>query len=449
MRLMAVLVTALLADLLWPLPAVVADVDSALYRTLARNLADGRGFVAPDRVSLSVPESGPPRPDVPSAIRTPGYPLFLAFLPDAAATAVQRTLRIAVAGSLYLIVLASTRRKRLALLCGLIYAVHLPSIAIAREVMTETLFAAVVFAVFVLLARNRPYAAAVIAGLAPLVRPIAVFFPIAVALWLFWQRRRMAAVAFVLVGLLPAGLWVVRNDRLAGAPILDCVTGENALFFRGDAVLVAAKQGPLFGLFALQRQFGFYHDLVRSRPALLAAALDEMRRQGIDPQQTTHARRSIWYARIGSRIMREHPVVFAELMVSGFIRLYFDAPWETAAAAGMDYRNARLLFLPLAVAAFFLAIFGWPHLRAIAPGLATLALLFIAYFTLLSSGPDAEPRFTTPFAPMLALLVAAGIDRIVERAAAWRARGQVRSDQKSMRRGADGDQSGRGADISS
>jgi hypothetical protein len=439
MRLAAVLVTALLVDLLWPLPSVVRSVDSELDRTLARNLAAGRGFVAPDRISLSVPEPGPPRPDVPSAIRTPGYPLFLAALPDAAATAVQRTLHIAIAGGVYLLVLGTTRRRRLALLGGLLYALHLPSVAIAREVMTETLFTAVIFAVFVLLVRDRPYLAALVAGLAPLVRPIAILFPLAVALWLLFDRRRLAAALFVVVGLLPSALWMARNARVAGAPVLDCVTGENALFFRGAAVLVAKERGPLFGLTALQRQTGFYRTLVRSRPVLLAMALRDMRDAGIDPLRATHGRRSVAFARLGGRIVRAHPFLFAELMISGFIRLHFDALWETATAAGMDYRNARLLFLPLALAGFLLALYGWPHLRTLNPRLAWLTLLFVAYFTLLSSGPDTEPRFSTPFAPMMAIAIAAGIDRYLA----------SRSDQKSMRRGAETDQSGRGAESSS
>jgi hypothetical protein len=447
MRLLVVLATALALDLLFPLPPTVPNVDSALYQTLARNLADGRGFVAPDRIALSVPDATV-RPSVPSAIRTPGYPLFLAVVPSP--ILVQRALHVCLAGAIYGLVLALTRRPRLAMLSGLVFALHLPSIAIAREVMTETLFGVVVFGVFAALAlaerragsqpaqsrhtgsaASGPYVflAVILASIAPLIRPIAIFLPLTIAVW---KRRWLPAMAFLLIGYLPSALWIARNARVAGAPVLDCVTGENALFFRGAAVRVAAAKGPLFGLTALQRQSGFYRDLVRSRPQLLAEALKGTRAQ-------THAQRSVVYARAGGRILREHPVVFAELMVSGFLRLYFDAPWETARAAGFDYRDARILLLPLAITAFVFAIIGFFALRRIDKRFATVTLLFVAYFTILSSGPDAEPRFTTPYAPMLAILIAAGIDRVYG----------IRSDQNSIRRGSPGDQSGRGAESSS
>jgi hypothetical protein len=78
-------------------------------------------------------------------------------------------------------------------------------------------------------------------------------------------------------------------------------------------------------------------------------------------------------------------------------------------------------------------------LRRIDKRFAILTLLFIAYFTLLTSGPDAERRLTTPYAPMLAILIAAGIDRVYA----------IRSDQSSIRRGSAGDQSGLGAESSS
>src|SRR4051812_30894293 len=96
MRLLVVLATALALDLFFPLPPTVPDVDSALYLTLARNLAAGRGFVAPDRIALSVPDATV-RPEVPSAIRTPGYPVFLALV--SAPVPVQRALHVALAGA--------------------------------------------------------------------------------------------------------------------------------------------------------------------------------------------------------------------------------------------------------------------------------------------------------------------------------------------------------------
>ncbi|HKO57669.1 MAG TPA: hypothetical protein VJ276_17490 [Thermoanaerobaculia bacterium] len=426
MRLLAVLAAALALDLIFPLPPTVPNVDSALYQTLARNLAAGRGFVAPDRIALSVPDATV-RPIVPSAIRTPGYPLFLALVP--APVLVQRALHVLLAGAVYLLVAAVTRRPRLAMISGLILALHLPSIAIAREVMTETLFAVVVFGVFAALALKKEWAGVLLVSIAPLIRPIAVFLPLTIAVW---KRKWLPALAFLLIGYLPSALWIARNVLVAGAPVLDCITGENALFFRGAAVRVAATKGPFFGLTALQRQTGFYRELVRSRPALLAEALE-------GTTAKTHAQRSVVYGRAGGRILRQHPIVFAELMVSGFVRLWFDAPWETAQAAGFDYRDARILLLPLAVVAFVFGIVGFFALREIDKRFAGLTLLFVVYFTILSSGPDAEPRFTTPYAPMLAILIAAGIERVYG----------IRSDQNSIRRGSEGDQSGRGAESSS
>lgn len=431
MRLLAVLAAALTIDLLYPLPATVPSPDSPLYLTLARNLAAGRGFVAPDRISVVVPDATV-RPIVPNAIRTPGYPLLLALL-GPAAVPIQRALHVALAGAIYGLVCAVTRRPRLAMISGLIFACHLPSIASAREVMTETLFAAAVFAVFAGLAlTDRPWLSAAVLSTLPLIRGIALFLPLVLAGWLALRRRRLAALALLLLGALPSALWIARNAHVAGAPVLDCVMGENALFYRGAAVRVALGKGPFFGLTALQRQTGFYRELVHIRPQLLAEAL-------AGSNATTHAQRSVLYARLGSRIVRHHPFVFAQLMISGFTRLYLDALWESAVAGGMDYRDARLLLIPLTMVALVFAIIGFFALRAIDKRFAVLTLLFIAYFTILTSGPDADPRLTTPYAPMLAILIAAGIDRVYA----------IRSDQNSIRRGSAGDQSGLGAESSS
>src|SRR5947207_15145263 len=76
--LLLVLSVATLSAVAWaPLTTAVATSVTPLYETVARNRAAGRGFVAPDPIAVSVPG---PRSSVavPSAVRTPGYPLLLA-----------------------------------------------------------------------------------------------------------------------------------------------------------------------------------------------------------------------------------------------------------------------------------------------------------------------------------------------------------------------------------
>src|SRR5881394_1688640 len=81
--LLAVAVVAALSALAWPSATVILTSDTPLYETLGHNLAAGKGFVAPDRIAIAEPMHPgrpipPPRPLTPSAIRTPGYPFFLA-----------------------------------------------------------------------------------------------------------------------------------------------------------------------------------------------------------------------------------------------------------------------------------------------------------------------------------------------------------------------------------
>jgi hypothetical protein len=47
----------------------------------------------------------------------------------------------------------------------------------------------------------------------------------------------------------------------------------------------------------------------------------------------------------------------------------------------------------------------WSHAR---PTAAIIAVT-VAYFVLFSAGPDAEPRFSVPFAPLICIAEAAGI----------------------------------------
>ncbi len=413
-----VVATALLLHASWgPGIQVAPNIDSALYLRLAENLAEGRGFVAPDRIALSVPEPGWERkPDAPTAIRTPAYPFVLSlFLRAGVSMRTLVLLQVLIHAATALAVYLFGGRSRSAFLAAVIVATWLPSVATAREVMTETLFAALVTGAFLLLWRHRlstgaVLAAAVLLGSSTLVRPISIFLPLIAAAWIALSGRRIRlAVVLLLISSAPALVWMMRNRRLTGATVLDAIGGENALFFRAAQVLVVRDRGPLYALLAMHTESDFFRRMVRIRPSLLQMALEEIASTGTDPFRLTHAQRSQHYGRIGARITSQNPLYATLLTVNGMARLFLNAMWETSAKT-VDYRTARRVLLPLSIAYLALAFTGWRELRRRDPPLAALALLFVGYFSVLPAEPAVEPRFTVAFVPMYALLIGVGAD---------------------------------------
>jgi len=185
--------------------------DSITYLTPAKSLLHARGFLD---------DTG--RPD---ALRTPIYPLFL--IPFVAMTnelapivAVQHLINVALAMAIYLFVRRRLQSRFVALLAAIVFAVDTPSIHYANKVLSETLFTAALFAVFVLQHR-----AAILAGALTLIRPVAVAYFIVVAI--FSVRRRIAL--FLVIGALFPLAWAVRNRLETGVFTLSSVAGINML----------------------------------------------------------------------------------------------------------------------------------------------------------------------------------------------------------------------------
>lgn len=396
--------------------------DTELYLRLATNLANHRGFIAPEPIAVSVPNQVQRQTEVPTAIRTPGYPLFLLpFLglrnPVAAVIAVQKALYLLVVFAMYFFALQATRRRLAGFAASLVLGTYLPGIAVSEMVMSDLVFTVIFTAMIYALWRAAKSSnlllcsiAGCTLGLSILVRPIALFFPVfgGLFLFLFAQKRRRALTAtFVIAALTLPLAWTVRNWLLTGAPVVDTIASENALFFRAAEIEVVREYGYA-PLTANRDSDGFFRAMVRIRPVLLDRTFQRLRERGIDPLRISYAQRSVEFTRLAADIVKRHPVDAALLAINGWTRMFTDALWETAARA-MNYHDAIFWLLPLALAYVALAGVGWWQLRRRESAIAWLAAATIAYFSILAADPAVESRMTVPFVPMYALLIGSGV----------------------------------------
>lgn len=375
--------------------------DSATYLRPARFLLQGAGFVH--------------APGVAETLRTPGYPLFL--LPfllvrqtAAAVVIAQHLLNGLLAMAIYL--LARRRLGRApALLAAILFAIDTPTIHYANKVLTETLFTAMLFGLFLLALRivERPRmrdlaSAGLLAGALVLVRPVAIVYFAALAVAFAIERigwKRIAAFAAIALALPLA--WAARNAHHTGVFHVASIAGSNILAYRA-AGAVAIEDGGDFAT-----------ELPPVQQELLADADGEIEEAMHIPDagELSDAVRGREYGRIGRRILLEHPRGAAMLTLRGILVLLFESDWEAMMmVSGIDESTVHLVIDAWSAALIVFALIGLAALARRDRPLALLLGLTIAYFVLISAGGEAEARFRVPIVPMLAIAAAAGADAV-------------------------------------
>src|SRR5439155_16047125 len=198
--------------------------DSITYIAPAKNLLHGYGFAT--------------QPRLPETMRTPVYPLFI--VPFLAATSrlepiviVQHLINVALAIAIYLFARKRFESRLIALTAAMIFAIDSPTIHYANKVLTETLFTAVLFALFVLILPRggqapSPVLTGALAGLLILIRPLAIAYFVVLAI--FTVRKRL--VAFVAVALAFPLAFAIRNRIETGVFTVSSVAGVNTLLHR-------------------------------------------------------------------------------------------------------------------------------------------------------------------------------------------------------------------------
>ena len=370
--------------------------DSYTYLAPARQLMRGHGFVS--------------EPDVPETIRTPVYPLLL--IPFLAVTnspvpvvALQHMLNALLAAAIYLFVLSRLGSRFAAIAAALLFALDTPTIHYANKVLSETAFTVLLFVIFLEALRLRHFAInALLCGVLVLLRPVAIFWCAALALYFVLRRVSWRRVAgFVAIALALPLLWAVRNGVQTGVYTVSSISGTNLLFYRAAGAL-SVDEGEDFkvGLAKAQKE--------------LQAEADQRIRDGEledNPRALDHAVQARYYARLATETIRENKLAFAQLTLRGLLVNLFDSDWESMMmVCAADSSIVRLLIDFWEAAMIVLAAVGLLALWRRDRPLSLLIGLTILYFAGISAGGESEARFRVPVMPQIAIAAGVGLEVI-------------------------------------
>jgi dolichyl-phosphate-mannose-protein mannosyltransferase len=359
--------------------------------------------------------------------RPPGYPLFVRAIFDvfgqhyAAVIGVQLVLSVATVGVTYW--LASLLLPgRFALIAAAALAVDPASIVFANQLLTESLFTLLLTVAVALVIRSWQTSSTIIAavaglilGVSILVRPVAEYLPVFLALILVligaMRKQRAVAIAlafaFVLGFVGPSGAWALRNYEKTGVPTISTIEGHNMLQYRAVGALVESGQ---------PRSLAQHYVLVR-----LATRVQP----GENAAKVSRAELSV-----GLAILAEHPIGAFKDWLRGEAKLLLGpARSETSTLLTgretADQTWLRALVLIDAILTIAILLSAAAGAAALLTGRIRIpALWFLfstaAYLIIISGGHEAYSRFRVPITPFFVVLGAAAL-------MSWLQRGRPRA----------------------
>jgi MFS family permease len=385
-----VALAARLICLAWWMPKLNPDVDMDSHRSLARNLAAGKGFIA----------VAPNGRELPNVGRTPLYPLFLAGLAKLGGDrlGVFLAVQCILWGAICLLTTLLASRWlpwNAAIAAGLLVAFDPNAVVRGLDLRTETLFTLLLLSGTCVLAwRNRrPWGwlwTGVLWSLTSLCRPIAVWlWGIALILAIAW-RARVACLTMFLVGFLPLlGLWAARNAAVTGRWFFSTNATDNLLESwaagveakqRGVDVAVVQKQlqANIGTVEFFDNRESFEHRLQESR-------------------------------RTSRQILLSAPRLTVQEAALGWGKLLLGPGQRTLEPSLRQPEPPSLWWPPLYSIALGVAlILGVAGLWKLGRS-ALLPGILLLYFVALAGGPVSYSRYRVPITPLLALLAVAGV----------------------------------------
>lgn len=380
--------------------------DSKTYLIPAHNLLYGKGFTDVDG-----------RPEV---IRTPGYPLLLAVcmlanLDVRHIVLLQHLFNVLLVASVAVFALKLTGGRAQALTAGLLLSVDLPMLDAANTVLSDTLFAFLLFFSLWLIYKEtnslqldykRVAFSGFLAGASSLVRPVAVFLVVPVIAFICVTRSRSkfrTSIIFGVLFLIAPLTWSARNYFTVGHFVFSYIPNINMLLYRAAGVLAINEPGD------------FYRNLETHQQELLSRACGDLERlYGRECAATPVPDKASYFSHLGASIVLSHPIASAKLAVHGASSMMLGLDSVTfAQIVHMRPRPAKMLGRLYTCSAALLSLLGaafwWKRNRK----MFYLFFFTTAYFILLSAGAESYFRFRVPITPLYVIAAAAGFQVVL------------------------------------
>lgn len=394
--------------------------------------------------------AGPAQPNLPQIERTPGYPVFLAFLFWAFGITLAPVVYAQIALSLGTILMTYVLARQLwqssgaAVLASALLAFDMLSFVHTQYILTETLFTSflcvsLLACMYVLRSDHRSAVNLFLAGslvaFTTLIRPITYYLVIPLLILLgsvmkirqnaSWKNMLGRLGVFLIPWLVVVGGWQWRNYALTGSATISAIQGVNLLFYRGASILAQQQH---YDFEAARQKLGYEeYQTLRADPHTTGPLFAEGVRQ---------------WAATGRQLIYQHPWLCLSDQFSGALRLLFETAWDllptylhgqplyaSGPIGDMFHLSARQYVQrwmhdrPLAFALFSLAmsyliaVYGSgfvviiriiPHARHAWPLHGCMGLV-AGYLVVISAGPEACARFRVPLMPIFCVYAGYGI----------------------------------------
>jgi len=386
-RLAVIAATALAARLGYAVAFMrhyMPDSDADSYFSIGRAVSRGEGY------AFSLPFEFVHA----TAIRPPLYPTVLAgaFRVFGVHVGVAQGVNI-VAGCVVVVLGALIAQRisgpRAGVCAGVVLALYPPLIANDVVVLVESIAVLLTFATVLFLIDGRTVPAGVALGLLMLDRASAQWLVVVIAGWVLWRFGWQHAVRLVVVALVVAAPWIVRNAVQVGGPALVATNGFNL--------------NATYSNEARQSSDGFVDAYFDSR-------FGGMRTEAVsEVDLDRRLRQNAW------RDLREHPARILHVARVNFEHWFELGPGRNRNAERQDGRNltVRQWTLP---AYYLITVAGlFALVRARRAAAAQLLALTAAYFTVVCVLSIAVPRLRSIFDGCVALGAGIALAWAIER----------------------------------